>query len=40
MLKDYIQLCWFKGEPHDLPVDRKFLWINISLQTTLSKGKQ
>jgi len=31
MLKDYIQLCWFKGEPHDLPVDRKFLWINISL---------
>jgi hypothetical protein len=29
MLKDYIQLCWFKGEPHDLPVDRKFLWADL-----------
>ncbi len=31
MLKDYIQLCWFRGEPYDLPTDRKFLWINIGL---------
>ena len=31
MLKDYIQLCWFSGEPHDLPTNRKFLWINIGL---------
>jgi len=31
MLKDYIQLCWFSGDPHDLPIDRKFLWINVGL---------
>ena len=29
MLNDYLQLCWLKGYPEDLPIDRKFLWTNL-----------
>jgi hypothetical protein len=31
MLKEYMQLCWLKGYPDDLPTDRKFLWTNLGL---------
>jgi len=31
MLRDYLELCWFKGYPDELPVERRFLWINISI---------
>lgn len=31
MFKEYIQLCWLSGYPDDLPTDRKFLWINLSI---------
>jgi len=35
MLKDYIQLCWFKGYPEDLPTDRRFLWVNLGIYMLL-----
>jgi len=35
MLKDYIQLCWFKGYPEDLPTDRRFLWVNLVIYMLL-----
>lgn len=35
MLKDYVQLCWFKGYPEDLQTDRKFLWINLAVYMLL-----
>lgn len=35
MLKEYLQLCWLKGYPEDLPTNRKFLWNNLIIYLLL-----
>jgi len=35
MFRDYIQMCWFKGYPEDLPTNRKFLWTNLGVYMLL-----
>jgi len=35
MLKDYLELCWFSGDPEDLDTDRRFLWINLGVYLLL-----
>lgn len=35
MFNEYIQLCWLSGYPDDLPIDRKFMWINLAIYLVL-----